>query len=62
MRVGEVLDGRFELEARARLLEAAGRIDDPARRARFLRDVEENARTLELARAWLGLQPEGAPA
>jgi hypothetical protein len=39
--------------ARARLLEIAGRIADPSRWASFRERVPENARTLELARAWL---------
>ncbi|HEY0476255.1 MAG TPA: hypothetical protein VGD37_01960, partial [Kofleriaceae bacterium] len=41
-------------DATARLLAIAGRIPDPAYRATFLADVPENARTLALARAWLG--------
>ncbi|HSK00218.1 MAG TPA: hypothetical protein VK932_03215, partial [Kofleriaceae bacterium] len=40
--------------ARAILLATAGRIADPAYRRSFLEDVPENARTLALARAWLG--------
>ncbi|WP_437308267.1 hypothetical protein [Sorangium sp. So ce388] len=50
--------------ARAVLLEAAARLDDAGRRESFLRRVEENARTLELARAWLheGIPAEGAEA
>jgi hypothetical protein len=40
-------------EARARLLAVADTIADPAYRASFL-EVPENARTLALARAWLG--------
>ncbi|WP_437320152.1 protein kinase domain-containing protein [Sorangium sp. So ce385] len=40
--------------ARARLLENAAKIGDPELRRSFLEDVRENARTLELARAWLG--------
>jgi tetratricopeptide (TPR) repeat protein len=40
--------------ARARLLERAARIRDPALRDRFLRGVEDNARTLSLAEAWAG--------
>jgi len=32
----------------------ASQIADPAFRTRFLEDVPENARTLVLARAWLG--------
>jgi tetratricopeptide (TPR) repeat protein len=39
--------------ARDRLLAAAARIDDPRWRDSFLRNVPENARTLELARVWL---------
>ncbi|HWO22987.1 MAG TPA: protein kinase [Kofleriaceae bacterium] len=45
-------------EARARLLAIADRIADPAYRKSFLEEVPENARTLALARAWLG---EAAP-
>jgi tetratricopeptide (TPR) repeat protein len=41
-------------EARDRLLAAAARIDDPQWRQSFLQNVPENARTLELAHAWLG--------
>ncbi len=41
-------------EARARLVTIAGRIADPAYKQSFLEDVPENARTLALARAWLG--------
>jgi hypothetical protein len=41
-------------EARARLYATAGKIADPAYRRSFLEDVPENARTLALARAWLG--------
>jgi hypothetical protein len=41
-------------EARAHLLAIAGRIAEPAYRQGFLEDVPENARTLALARAWLG--------
>jgi hypothetical protein len=40
-------------DARTRLLAAADRIADPARRTGFLEDVPRNARTLALARAWL---------
>jgi hypothetical protein len=46
--------------ARAYLLEVAGRIPDPSYRASFLDQVPENARTLALARAWLGPAPEPA--
>ncbi|HSK04545.1 MAG TPA: AAA family ATPase [Kofleriaceae bacterium] len=46
--------------ARARLLAIAGRIPDPAYRRSFLEDVPENARTLALARAWLGEPPPDA--
>jgi len=45
-------------EARDRLVTIAGRIADPAYRQSFLEAVPENARTLALARAWLG---EAAP-
>jgi hypothetical protein len=41
-------------EARAHLLGVAGRIGDPAVRQTFLDSVPENARTLALARMWLG--------
>jgi eukaryotic-like serine/threonine-protein kinase len=47
-------------DARARLLATASRIDDPAYRRSFLEDVPENARTLALARAWLGEPAPGA--
>ena len=40
--------------ARARLLAIAGRIAEPSYRTSFLAAVPENARTLALARAWLG--------
>ena len=40
--------------ARDRLDERAARIGDAALREGFLRRVPDNARTLELARAWLG--------
>jgi len=40
--------------ARARLLAIAGRIADPDHQKSFLENVPENARTLALARAWLG--------
>jgi serine/threonine protein kinase/tetratricopeptide (TPR) repeat protein len=40
--------------ARDRLLERAEKIRDPARRETFLRNISENARTLELAREFLG--------
>jgi hypothetical protein len=41
-------------DASARLLAMADRIPDPLHRRRFLEDVPENARTIALARAWLG--------
>ena len=41
-------------EARTHLFATAGRIPDPARKQSFLEIVPENARTLALARAWLG--------
>ncbi len=47
-------------DARARLLAIAGRVPDPEVRRSFLEDVPENARTLELARAWLGEPAPGA--
>ncbi|WP_437973000.1 protein kinase [Sorangium sp. So ce295] len=40
--------------ARTALLARAEQLSDPAWRERFLRDVPDNARTLELARQWLG--------
>ncbi len=40
--------------AKERLLERAARIQDPALRKSFLENVPDNARTLELATAWLG--------
>jgi len=43
--------------ARQRLLERAGRIEDPAIRASFLTQVPENVRLLELADACLGDAP-----
>jgi hypothetical protein len=41
-------------EAHARLLTIAGKIAEPSYRTSFLGRVPENARTLTLARAWLG--------
>jgi tetratricopeptide (TPR) repeat protein len=41
-------------EARARLLIVADKIVDPDYKTSFLESVPENARTLALARAWLG--------
>jgi hypothetical protein len=43
--------------ARARLRSIADRIADPAYRRSFLEAVPENARTLALARSWLGEPP-----
>ncbi|WP_437313394.1 protein kinase domain-containing protein [Sorangium sp. So ce385] len=40
--------------ARAALLARADKLSDPTWRERFLRDVPDNARTLKLARQWLG--------
>ncbi|WP_437572890.1 protein kinase domain-containing protein [Sorangium sp. So ce542] len=40
--------------ARAALLARADKLSDPIWRERFLRDVPDNARTLELARQWVG--------
>ncbi|WP_437644157.1 protein kinase domain-containing protein [Sorangium sp. So ce362] len=40
--------------ARAALLARAEKLSDPTWRERFLRDVPDNARTIELARQWLG--------
>jgi hypothetical protein len=48
-------------EARARLLAISRRIPDPTYRRSFLDDVPENARTLALARAWLGEPAPEAP-
>jgi eukaryotic-like serine/threonine-protein kinase len=48
-------------EARDRLLTQAARIDDPIRRKTFLENVPENARTLSLARQWLGEPAEALP-
>jgi hypothetical protein len=45
--------------ARERLREIADRIADLAYRRSFLEDVPENARTIELAHAWLGEAPSG---
>lgn len=42
-------------DARAHLLTNASKISDPAHRRSFLERVPENARTLELARRWIGL-------
>jgi hypothetical protein len=50
---------RVIAEARARLREIADRIPDPAYRRSFFEDVPENARTIELAHAWLGEAPGG---
>jgi hypothetical protein len=44
-------------DAQARLLAIAARIPDPAYRQGFLEGVPEHARTLALARAWLGEPP-----
>jgi tetratricopeptide (TPR) repeat protein len=44
-------------DARDRLLAVAARIDDERLRASFLDAVSENARTLALAREWLGEAP-----
>jgi eukaryotic-like serine/threonine-protein kinase len=46
-------------EARERVLAKATRIEEPSRRKTFLENMRENARTLSLARAWLG-EPAGA--
>jgi eukaryotic-like serine/threonine-protein kinase len=46
-------------QARARVLAIAARIADPGYRASFLAQVPENARTLTLARTWLGEPAEG---
>ncbi|HEX7837467.1 MAG TPA: hypothetical protein VF469_08390, partial [Kofleriaceae bacterium] len=41
-------------DARTHLLAIADKIPDPAYRQSFVENVPENARTLALARAWLG--------
>jgi tetratricopeptide (TPR) repeat protein len=41
-------------DASARLLAVAERIPDPLHRRRFLEEVPENAKTIALARAWIG--------
>jgi hypothetical protein len=46
--------------ARSRLFAIAGKIAGPSYRTSFLEDVPENARTLTLARAWLGDAAPGA--
>jgi tetratricopeptide (TPR) repeat protein len=52
---GDLAGARAAIEeARTRLLEAASKISDPALARSFLDNVPENARTLELARQWLG--------
>jgi hypothetical protein len=43
--------------ARDRLLANAEKIGDPTYRKSFLENVPENARTVELAREWLGGDP-----
>jgi tetratricopeptide (TPR) repeat protein len=51
---GDVSAARSTLAvARDRLLARAGKISDPAWRESFLNNVADNARILELARAWL---------
>lgn len=51
---GERAEARRSIaEARALLLKNAERIPDPGQRQRFLQDVPENRRTLELFREWL---------
>jgi hypothetical protein len=53
-----VEEGREALSAaRARLLGRADRIHDPAWRESFLTRVPDNARILELARAFLDARP-----
>jgi tetratricopeptide (TPR) repeat protein len=42
------------VDARTRLLERASRISDVELRRSFLENVPQNARTLELAKAWIG--------
>jgi hypothetical protein len=46
--------------ARARLFAIAAKIPEPDYRRAFLDDVPEHARTLTLARTWLG-EPSGNP-
>ena len=51
-------DGRDAIvAARARLLDRASRIADPAVRSTFLSNVPEHALTIELAAAWAGGTP-----
>ncbi|WP_438031760.1 protein kinase domain-containing protein [Sorangium sp. So ce204] len=58
---GDVEEAREILRAaRDDLLARADRIGDPAFRRGFLEDVSANARTLSLARAWLGEIPSPA--
>ncbi len=47
-------------DARSRLFAIAGKIAGPSYRMSFLENVPENARTLTLARAWLGDAAPGA--
>jgi hypothetical protein len=47
-------------DARERLLAIAGKITDPDYRRTFLECVSENARTLALAREWIGDPPPSA--
>ncbi len=50
---GETVAARSAIvAARARLLARASKVSDPARRATFLENIPENARTLTLAREW----------
>jgi tetratricopeptide (TPR) repeat protein len=50
LRAGRTAEARAALSsARARLLQRADRIEDPALRSSFLREVPENARTLQLS-------------
>ncbi|MFT3764120.1 MAG: hypothetical protein QM820_01165 [Minicystis sp.] len=57
---GDLAEARARIEAaRARIEARAALIDDPAFRASYLAEVPENARTLALARAWLGEEGKG---
>jgi tetratricopeptide (TPR) repeat protein len=46
-------------ETRARIIAIAGKIADPSYRTSFLEQIPENARTVALARAWLGEPDQG---
>ena len=54
LRFGEANAEQTLKDAESRALHAAAEIADPALRRGFLERVPDNARTLELARRWLG--------